>query len=219
MVTLAPELPGAEAVTRELVGSGVVVAAGHTTASYEEASDAFSWGISHVTHLFNAMPPLDHRSPGLVGALIEDRPVTAGLIVDGHHSHPSVVAGAWKWLGPERLALVTDAMAAAGMGDGDFHIGHVPVTVVNGKVTNLEGRLAGSTLSLDQAVRNLIAFTGCGESEALACATRIPAHIIGRPDLGRIEIGELADLTFFDDDLNVVGTMVGGEVVWRRDTP
>lgn len=219
MVTLAPELPGAEAIVRELAANGVVVAAGHTSATYEEAKAGFSWGISHVTHLFNAMPPLDHRSPGLIGALIADPQVTAGLIVDGYHSHPSVVTGAWRWLEPDRLGLVTDAMAAAGMGDGEFQIGTVPVNVTAGRVTNRDGRLAGSTLTLDQAVRNLIAYSGCSESEALAAASSVPARIIGRVDLGRIEIGELADLTFFDDHLNVVGTMIGGEVVWRRDTP
>jgi N-acetylglucosamine-6-phosphate deacetylase len=165
------------------------------------------------------MPPLDHRSPGLIGALIADPQVTAGVIVDGYHSHPSVVTGAWRWLEPDRLALVTDAMAAAGMGDGEFQIGTVPVNVTAGRVTNRDGRLAGSTLTLDQAVRNLIAYSGCSESEALAAASSVPARIIGRVDLGRIEIGELADLTFFDDHLNVVGTMIGGEVVWRRDTP
>ena len=178
MVTMAPELPGARAVVEALLSEGVVVALGHSAATYEEATAAFSWGITHVTHLFNAMAPFDHREPGPIGALLGQERVTAGLIVDGIHVHPATVAAAWKWLRPNRLVLVSDAMAAAGLGDGSFSIGTVPVTVEGGRVVNANGRLAGSSLTLDQAVRNLVAFTGCDEAEAIAAASTNPLSVL-----------------------------------------
>ena len=179
MVTMAPELPGARAVIEALLSEGVVVALGHSAATYEEAMAAFSWGVTHVTHLFNAMPPLDHRQPGPIGALLAQERVTAGLIVDGIHVHPGMVAAAWKWLGQERLVLVSDAMAAAGLGDGEFSIGSIPVVVEGGRVINADGKLAGSTLLLDRAVRNLVAFTGCSEAEAIAAASKNPLGVLG----------------------------------------
>lgn len=185
MVTLAPELPGARAVVEALLSEGVVVALGHSAATYEEATAAFSWGITHVTHLFNAMPPFDHREPGPIGALLVQEGVTAGVIVDGIHVHPATVAATWRLLGAERLVLVSDAMAAAGLGDGSFSIGTVPVSVEGGRVVNADGKLAGSSLLLDDAVRNLVAFTGCTESEAIAAATRNPLTVLGRHSFER----------------------------------
>ncbi|MGH8959582.1 MAG: N-acetylglucosamine-6-phosphate deacetylase [Acidimicrobiia bacterium] len=185
MVTMAPELPGARAVVEALLSEGVVVALGHTAATYEEAMAAFSWGVTHITHLFNAMNPFDHRQPGPIGALLAQERVTAGLIVDGIHVHPATVAAAWKWLGPQRLVLVSDAMAAAGLGDGAFSIGKVPVTVNRGRVVNADGRLAGSTLVLDQAVRNLVAYTGCRKEEAIAAASKNPLEILGMTSTDR----------------------------------
>lgn len=139
MVTLAPELPGARAVIEKLRSEEVVVALGHSAATYEEALTAFSCGVTHVTHLFNAMAPFHHRQPGPIGALLAHDRVTAGLITDGIHVHPGAVAAAWKWLGPERLVLVSDAMAAAGMGNGRFAIGSTQVTVADERVVNAEG--------------------------------------------------------------------------------
>jgi N-acetylglucosamine-6-phosphate deacetylase len=179
MVTMAPELPGARAVIEALLSEGVIVALGHSAASYDEAMEAFSWGVTHVTHLFNAMPPLDHRQPGPIGALLAQEGVTAGLIVDGVHVHPGVVAAAWKWLGRERLVLVSDAMAAAGLGDGAYSIGNTRVEVNGDRAINADGKLAGSTLLLDQAVRNLVAFTGCTEADAIAAASRNPLRVLG----------------------------------------
>jgi N-acetylglucosamine-6-phosphate deacetylase len=219
MVTLAPELNGAREVVAHLLAAGVIVAAGHTVANYEQSREAFGWGVSHVTHLFNAMEPFGHRDPGPIGAMIVDGRVTAGLIVDGLHSHPAAVAGAWKLLGPSRLALVTDAMAAAGVGDGNYHIADVPVVVEQGRVINKDGRLAGSTLNMDEALRNLMDFTGCGLADAVAAASTVPATITGQADLGRLEPGASADLVFFYEDRQVAATMVGGELMWRRDTP
>lgn len=218
MVTMAPELAGAQEVVARLTADGVIVAAGHTSATYDQAREGFGWGVSHVTHLFNAMEPFGHRDPGPIGAMIGDGRVTAGLIVDGFHSHPAAVAGAWRWFGPDRLALVTDAMAGVGMGDGRFHIGDVAVSVEKGRVVNADGRLAGSTLTMDASVRNLVTFTGCSEGEAVAAASTVPAVIVGRSDLGRIGLGAVADLVFLDEDLEVAATMIGGDIVWRRDT-
>jgi N-acetylglucosamine-6-phosphate deacetylase len=219
MVTLAPELSGAREVVVHLIAAGIIVAAGHTVADFEKSRDAFEWGVSHVTHLFNAMEPFGHRDPGPIGAMIVDGRVTAGLIVDGLHSHPAAVAGAWKLFGPSRLALVTDAMAAAGVGDGNYHIGDNPVHVEQGRVINKDGRLAGSTLNMDEAVRNLMDFTGCSLADAVAAASTVPAIISGRADLGRLDPGASADLVFFYEDRQVAATMVGGELMWRRDTP
>jgi N-acetylglucosamine-6-phosphate deacetylase len=214
MVTLAPELAGAEQAVKTLLDAGVVVSAGHTAADYEEAREAFGWGVTMVTHLFNAMEPFQHRAPGLVGAVFDSLDVTAGLIVDAIHSHPSAVRAAWTLLGPQRLALVTDAMAAAGLGDGTYQTASSSVLVSDGRPTDPAGRLAGSTLTLDQAVRNLIEFTGCTEEEAIAAASTVPARVLGSSERGRVEVGSRADLTLFDDQMQVVGTMVGGEMVW-----
>lgn len=185
MVTMAPELPRGREVIEHLRSAGVVVAFGHSAATYEEAMAGFGWGMSHVTHLFNAMEPFDHRRPGPIAALLGENTVTAGLIVDGIHIHPGAVNAAWKWLGPNRFVLVSDAMAAAGLGDGDFSIGSTPVSVGNGRVVNAEGRLAGSTLFLDQAVRNLVAFSGCDLGEAITAASSVPLGVLGLTSVDR----------------------------------
>jgi N-acetylglucosamine-6-phosphate deacetylase len=216
LVTLAPELAGAERAVRTLLEAGVVVSAGHTAADYDQARDAFRWGIGMITHLYNAMEPFDHRSPGLVGATFDTDDVIACLIVDGIHSHPSAVRTAWRLLGPQRLALVTDAMAAAGMGDGRYQIGSLSAQVSHGRPRDSSGRLAGSTLTLDAAVRNLIDFTGCHPDDAAAAASGVPARALGLGDRGRVEVGGRADFTLFDEAMRVVATMVGGEMVWRQ---
>ena len=122
MVTLAPELPGAESLAKALIAKGIVVSAGHSAANYDEALAGFKWGIEAVTHLFNAMEPFSHREPGLVGAAFDSK-VVAGIICDGVHVHPATVRAAWSLLGPNRLALVTDAIAATGLDDGSYHLG------------------------------------------------------------------------------------------------
>ncbi|HSL25130.1 MAG TPA: N-acetylglucosamine-6-phosphate deacetylase [Acidimicrobiia bacterium] len=215
MVTMAPELPGAEAVIRALRAAGVVVAAGHTSADYDQARAAFAWGVTCVTHLFNAMEPFASRAPGLIGALVEDPGVVAGLIADGVHSHPATVGAAWKWLRPTRMALVTDAMAAAGIGDGTYELGGMTVTVEDGRPVDASGRLAGSTLTLDRAVRNLVEFTACPPAEAVAAAATVPAAVLGLSERGRLAIGARADLTVFDGSMRVQATVIDGEVVWQ----
>lgn len=189
LVTLAPELPGALGVVERLVAAGVVVSAGHSAATWAEARAGFDAGIRAVTHLFNAMPPLDHREPGLAGAALADPRVTIGLIPDGLHVHPALVRIVAEAVGAERLAIVTDAIAALGMPPGRHRLAARDVEVADepaahgarhGRSARLEdGRLAGSVLSMDDAVGNLAAFTGWTEPEAAICATRTPAALLG----------------------------------------
>jgi N-acetylglucosamine-6-phosphate deacetylase len=209
MVTLAPELPGAEAAISALKKKGTIVAAGHSDATSTEARRAFEWGVTHVTHLFNAMSGLAHRDPGLVAAVLDDRSITAGVICDGFHVAPELVRLAWRLLGPDRIALVTDAMAAIGVGDGSFHVGSVPVEVRGIEVRNQEGKLAGSAATMDHVFRTMIDFTGCSLEDAVAMSSTTPSRIVGySPDAG--------DLVLVDDELRVVATAVGGRVVYRR---
>lgn len=178
MVTLAPELPGALEVIEALVEAGVVVALGHSDATYGQALRGVEAGASTVTHLFNGMRPFDHREPGLVGAAFDDERLTAGLIVDGIHVHPAAVRTAWNLLGPDRLVMVSDSMAAAGIGEGEFRIGTVEVTVAGGRVMNRDGQLAGCSVLLDEAARNLEKFAGVSKKQAFAAASINPARLL-----------------------------------------
>lgn len=209
LVTLAPELPGAHELVRALTVRGVVVAAGHSGADFEQMGDAIDAGVSMVTHLFNAMPAMHHRAPGIVGKALTDTRLRCGLIVDGVHVDPAVVAVAFAALGPHRTVLVSDSIAAAGEPDGRFVIAGIDVEVVGGHAHQRDGRLAGSTLSLDTAVRNLVAFTGCSPAAAVMSASATPAAVLGE-SLGRIEVGCPADLVVLDDGLGVVATMIAG---------
>lgn len=215
MVTIAPELEGAPAVIAELVRRGVVVSLGHSGAGYEQASEAIGMGAGFGTHLFNAMTGLHHRDPGLAGALLDSSQTAVGLIVDGIHLHPAAVRVAWRAKGPQGVALVTDAMAAMGVGWGTFRIGSVDVTVGADGPRNPDGRLAGSALTLDRAVRNLVSFTGCPPSEALAAVTSTPARVLGDDRRGVLTPGARSDLVLLDQGLGVVATIIGGDLVYR----
>jgi N-acetylglucosamine-6-phosphate deacetylase len=178
MVTLAPELPGALEVVAELVASGVVVSAGHSAATFDEARAGFDAGIRSVTHVFNAMAPLDHRHPGLVGAALADERVTIGLIPDGLHVHPAMCALVLRAVGLDRLAVVTDAIAGLGMPPGRYQLAGLDC-VVDGESARLPGGgLAGSVLAMDTAVRNLAAFAGIPEADAALAATAVPARLL-----------------------------------------
>lgn len=218
MVTIAPELPGALEVIEELRRRGVVVAVGHSGATFDEAEIAFAAGASAGTHLYNAMSGFSHRSPGLVGALLSNREVIAGIIVDGIHSHPAAVEIAWKAKGPRHLMPVTDALAAAGMTYGAYRIGDIAVTYDSSGARNESGGLAGSVLTLDQAVRNLIKFTACSSEEALGSVTAVPARLFGLDDRGRTDLGAVADLVLLDNQLEVVMTIVGGTIAHERSS-
>lgn len=213
LVTIAPELPGAADVIRELVSRGVVVSAGHSSASFEQAREGFAAGITLGTHLYNAMLGFGHRFPGLVGALLATPEVAVSVIADGIHVHPGALEMAWQTKGPERFVLITDAIAGAGRGDGSFRFGDYYVEVREGRATLPDGTLAGSVLTLDVALRNLVAATGCGLADALATVTSTPADILGEEQVGRITLGRPADLVVLDADLRVALTLVDGNVV------
>lgn len=215
LVTLAPELPGALDVIRALCERGVTVSVGHSLAGYEEMRAALDAGLRYATHLFNAMRPLDHRSPGLLGALLNETRLVAGLIADGVHVHPAVVDVAWRCKGAAGLNLVSDGMAALGMPPGRYRLGDALATVDSASARLSDGRLAGSILSLDQAVRNLMSFIGCSVADALRTVSETPARVLGLTDRGRLAPGCRADFVLLTDDLRVAATFVGG----RRVTP
>lgn len=206
-VTVAPELPGALELIRALGAAGVRVAVGHTGADAQTTRRAVAAGATLLTHAFNAMPPLHHREPGPVGVALADEAVTLELIADGTHVDPSLFAVLFR-AAPGRIALVSDAMAAAGAADGAYRLGELDVTAAGG-VARLRGSdtIAGSTLTLDRAVREVVA-AGVPLAEAVAAATRVPAHAIGRDDLGRLEPGCRADAVLWSDGLEPVA-------VWR----
>lgn len=216
LVTLAPEMPGALALAQELAARGVVVSAGHSMATLAEAQAAFAHGVGYGTHLYNAMPPLGHREPGLVGALLHTDSVVVGIIPDGIHVHPALVKLAWQAKGPHGLNVVTDAMAALGCPPGVYRLNDFDVTVTEREARLADGTLAGSVLDLITAVRHLMAFTGCALSDALATVTTTPAKVLGLEEYGRIAPGSRADLALLNDDLQVDLTLVAGEIVYRR---
>src|SRR5215212_6587884 len=180
MLTLAPELEGARELAKTAGERGVVVSAGHSNATFELAYEAFDKEISGVTHLFNAMSPLHHREPGLAGAAFAHPQVTCGIIADGRHVHPEMVNLAFRTLGPERLYLVTDAIAAAGAGPGEYALATRRVHLNDDGVPVLEsGEFAGSVLTMNEALRNVLAFTGCTVPEAVRMAATTPARLLG----------------------------------------
>ncbi len=210
-MTLAPELPGALELVALLRARGVVVSVGHTNADAEVTAAAFRAGASTVTHLFNAMPPLTARSPGPVAAALTAGDVTIQLIVDGVHLAPETVLLAWR-SAPGRVALVTDAVAAASQGDGNYRLGSVDVTVVGTEVRRMDGTLAGSVLTMDAAVRNLAAL-GIPVEDAVAAATAVPARIAGRSDVGSLYVRGPADIVVLDEALTVRRVFRGGKEV------
>lgn len=213
-VTLAPELPGGLEVIGYLTGRGVRVAMAHSDADYETAKRAADAGARHVTHCFNAMRPLHHRDPGLVGAALDDQRLTVEAIADGVHVHPAALRLLWRIKGWEAMALVTDAMQGAGAPEGVYRFGGREVTVRGGEARLSDGTLAGSVLTMDAAVRQMVA-AGVPPRAAVGMATRSPARVAGLADCGRLAIGARADLIALDAHLRVVWTMVGGEVAWR----
>jgi N-acetylglucosamine-6-phosphate deacetylase len=211
LMTLAPELPGALDLVGILQARGVVVSVGHTNATAEEANAAFDRGARTVTHIFNAMRPLQHRDPGVVGAALVRPDVVLQAIVDGVHLDPDIVRLLWR-VAAGRLSLVTDAIAGAGLGDGTYALGEIEIVVADDVVRSEDGVLAGSALTMIEAVRNLVAVDVPLE-RALEAATSVPARVLGDPTLGRLVPGGPADVVVLDDALEVVRTLVGGETL------
>ncbi|KAA3658061.1 MAG: N-acetylglucosamine-6-phosphate deacetylase [Chloroflexi bacterium] len=214
LVTLAPEMPNAHELIQSLVANGVMVSAGHSMATFDEAVAAFDSGVRYGTHLFNAMPPLHHRKPGLAGALLADERVAYGLIPDGIHVHPGLIKTVWQAAG-ERMTVVTDAMAAMGMPSGRYLLGDFEVTVTETDSRLPDGTLAGSIVTMDAALRNLMTFTGCSLAEALPTVTHNPAELLGLPQKGRLMPGADADLVLLSSDLQVQMVVGNGRIIYK----
>ncbi len=216
LVTLAPELKGALPVIRTLADRGVLVSAGHSMATYEQAKAGFDAGVRYGTHLFNAMPSLHHRQPGLIGALLEDERVTIGIIPDGVHVHSSLLNMVWHTVGNGRLSIVTDSMAAMGMPPGKYALGNHQVTVDYHKSTLPNGTLAGSIVTMDDAILKMMDATGASYEEILPTATSTPAKLLNRPQLGRIETGCQADFVLLTQAFKIQATFINGQRVFQK---
>src|SRR5918992_467177 len=218
MVTPAPELERAGELMTLAARRGAVVSAGHSGATFEVAYEAFDASAGGVTHLFNAMSALHHREPGLPGAAFAHPRVVCGLIADGLHVHPEMVALAFRMLGPDRVCLTTDVIAAAGMGDGEYHVATLSVFMDGGVPRLGGGAIAGSILTMNEAFRNILAFTSCTFPEAARMASTTPARLVGEGRRkGRLTPGYDADVTVLAPDLSVEAVWRGGERVYEKE--
>ena len=213
LVTLAPELPDALDAIRTLTQRGVVVSLGHSNATADEAEAGAHAGATFGTHLFNAMSLPTRSEPGLAGFLLTDRKLFFGLIADGVHVHRRLVQLAWAAAG-DRTILVTDSIAAMGIGDGTYQLGSLEVSVEGMVASRADGGLAGSVLTMDQAIRNLVEFTGCTLEAAVATATTHTAALMRLNDRGSLQTGHRADVVLLDPEAKVVATIVGGEIAF-----
>jgi len=215
LVALAPELPGAIEMIERGARQGIRFSVGHSSASYEQVEQAADHGLSQATHTFNGMTGLHHREPGAAGAVLTDERIYAEIIADGIHLHPAVVKLVVRAKGTGRTILVTDAIRAAGLKDGEYDLGGQIVQVRDGIARTSRGSLAGSTLALDAALRNVMRFAGLTIHDALKMATTTPAEALGLSSRkGIIRPGADADLALVDPDLNVQATIVNGALVY-----
>jgi N-acetylglucosamine-6-phosphate deacetylase len=217
LVSIAPERSGAIAFIQQGVKQGIEFAVGHSGATYAQVIEAADCGLRQATHTFNGMAGLHHREPGTLGAVLTDDRIYAQVIADGVHAHPAAVSLLVRVKGQERTILVTDAIRATGLEDGDYALGDGLIFVENGISRTNSGGLAGSTLMMDKAIRNIIAFTGISFQEAIYMATTTPALAMGiYGEKGVIRPGADADIAVFDKDAQVRMTMVSGRVVYQR---
>lgn len=214
LITMAPEIDGALETATALVKMGIPCAIGHSNCDYETGLKAIEAGFSSVTHCFNQLRPFHHRDPGILGAVFTKKEISVELIADGIHLHPAVIDTVWRLKGAENIILVSDAMAPAGMPDGNYPSVQGQLTVTNGAVRNEAGQLAGSTLTINQAVKNMMKFTDCGLNDVFRMASYNPARLLGiNRRKGSLYPGKDADLVVLTTDLEVIMTMVGGEVI------
>ena len=217
MMTIAPEIPGNLRTIQSLVDSDVIASFGHSNATYEQTLEGFDAGISHVTHLFNAMLSIHHRKPGPLVAIFETESITVQVITDGVHIHPSVLSFTYENLGPERTIPITDGMQAIGLGDGMFIYNGVEYESKAGAARYKDGTLIGTALGLSQMLEKFIAFTNCSFETAIRMTTQNPARILGlEKKKGSITVGKDADLVLLDDNLAVNTTIVAGKIVFRK---
>lgn len=216
-IALAPEKKGAEEFIKEARKLGVYVALGHSDGSYEDAYKAVQAGASIFIHTYNAMSPLHHRKPGMVGAALSLDDVFAELICDGHHVHPAAANVVMKARGKDEVVLITDCMMAGGMPEGPYKLGELDVEVKDGTARLKEGNLAGSILKLKDAVKNVVDWGIASPFEAIQMASQVPAISVGIEDrAGIIDRGRFADITVIDEDLDIVATYVDGDLKYER---
>jgi N-acetylglucosamine-6-phosphate deacetylase len=209
LITIAPELTTPEMI-RRFVDAGVVVAAGHSAANYEQTKTALAAGLSSFTHLFNAMQPLTSREPGMVGAALENENSWCGIIVDGFHVHPASLKVAHQAKATGKMVLVTDAMPSVGATDKNFMLNGELIRCERGKLSTSSGTLAGSDLDMLAAVKNTVELVGIELDEAIRMASTYPAAMMGESDLGAINVGYTASMVLIDDDYNVIRSWING---------
>jgi len=217
IMTIAPELPDSPAMIRRLADSNVVASFGHSNATYEQTLAGFDAGISHVTHLFNAMPSIHHRRPGPLAAIFETERITAQVISDGVHIQPPVLRLAFNALGPERTIPITDGMQAIGLGDGKYVYNGIEYESKDGAARYADGTLIGTALGLSQMLDRLITFTNCPLDVAVKMVAENPAKVLGIEDeKGSVAVGKDADLVLLDADRSVHATIVAGKIVFKN---
>jgi N-acetylglucosamine-6-phosphate deacetylase len=215
-MTMAPELPNAKEVAARYRQAGVLLAIGHSDADFDTARQALNGNWNHITHTFNAQTGLHHRNPGIVGAVLGSEHITAELIADTIHVHPGAMMVLIRCLGPDHVVLVTDAMAGAGLPDGEYELLGFKITVRKGKATQEDGTIAGSAAVMRECVANLHAETGVPLEQAVRMATLNPARVLGVSNrLGNLEVGKAASLTVIDEQVNIYLTIVNGEIKYN----
>lgn len=217
LVTLAPEMPGSLETIAWLRERGVTVSIGHSDATYEQALAGFAAGITHATHTYNGMRGLHHREPGVLGAILATPGVWAELIADLVHVHPGAIKVMLRSVGTQNIVLITDAVQATGLPEGEYMLGDQPIFVKDGAARLAEGNLAGSTLTMLKAVRNMIQEIGVSIPEAFRMASHNPAQSIGLADRGWIREGNRADFVIVTDDFKVQKTIIAGKVAYSAD--
>ncbi|MFO7923842.1 MAG: N-acetylglucosamine-6-phosphate deacetylase [Bacteroidales bacterium] len=219
IMCLAPEIPGNEDIIRRLAKYGVIAAFGHSDAGYEETVRGFDTGISHVTHLFNAMRPLHHRNPGPLAAIFEHPDVSIELISDSHHVHPSLIKMTWKLSAKNNVVCITDGISGMGLPEGIYEYNNKKYRSENGLARYLDGTLIGSTMSLGNIAKNFMTFTGADFSQAVDAVTINPARIIGVDHRkGSIEPGKDADIVLTDNNFNIHYTIIAGRTVYQKQS-
>lgn len=216
LITLAPELENGDQLIKDALDHDIIVALGHSGASYEEAHHAYDVGLSQITHTFNGMVGIHHRQPGALVAAFEKPDITFQIISDGVHVHPATINMLVKMVGTERMVVITDAMRATGLADGHYQLGDVDVTVTAGEARTSAGGLAGSTLTMPKALQNMMRFCNLSLAEVVPMMTRVPAKSIGMyPQKGSLDIGADADIVIWNNETGVQATVLGGEVVFQ----
>lgn len=217
LVTCAPELPGAADFTKEAIRRNIRISIGHSGASFDQVHQAAEMGVTQATHLFNGMGGIHHREPGTAGGILDDDRIYAQVICDGIHLHPAIIRLIHNVKSSKRTILITDSIIGAGLPDGVFENNGNAIVISNGIARNRSGGLAGSRLTMDVAIKNMMAFTGLPLENVIPMATSTPAEVMGIADRkGRIAPGYDADLVILDQDLRIEKTIVGGRSVYSR---